>query len=168
MFILYKISVFLHIFIAMFWIGGMAYTAFVLVPTFRDKLLNPVRGHFFAVMGKRFSNISWVLFIFLIITGSYQLWYRWIGQDFSTLLDPDFWHSHFGHTFAIKLITFSFVMIISGLHDFWLGPKAAELIENNPKSIKTQKFRKITSFAGRINFSLGLLILYLAITLVRG
>lgn len=168
MFTLYKVSVFLHIFIAMFWIGGMTYTAFILVPSFRDKILNPNRGHFFAVMGKKFSNATWVLFLVLIVTGVFQLWYKWIGKDIERLLDPEFWDSHFGTTLAYKLVVFAMVIIISAIHDFWLGPKAATLIHKAPDSPATKKFRKYTTKFGRFNFLLGLIILFLAITLIRG
>lgn len=50
---------------------------------------------------------------------------------------------------------------------FWLGPKAAELMENDPGSINAKRYRNASSWGGRINLILGLVILYFAVSLVR-
>ncbi|HEX6982612.1 MAG TPA: DUF4149 domain-containing protein [Balneolaceae bacterium] len=163
---IYKTAVYLHIASAIFWIGGMLFTAVVLVPASRHKLLEAKRGLLFTVIGKKFSRISWALFVVLIITGHIQLWAR--GFTIDILMTGDFWQTGFGATLHTKLHLFALVLIISGLHDFWLGPKAARLMDEQPAAEKTNRFRKITSWAGRINLLLGLLILYFAITLVRG
>lgn len=166
LFWIYKISVFIHLLSAIFWIGGMLFTVMVLVPTMRHRAFSSQKGRFFAVMGKRFSKISWLLFAVLLLTGLTQLWAR--GLYFDKLWDVEFWESHFGTILAYKLILFSIVLIISGAHDFWLGPKAAYLIHKKPESLRTRKYRKFTGWVGRINLLLGLIILFLAISLVRG
>lgn len=163
--IIYKTAVFVHILSAMFWIGGMLFTAAVLVPASRNKVLKSKKGALFSVAGKIFSRISWILFLLLIVSGLTILWAR--GFTFEVLIDSRFWESAFGQTLAIKLQLFAAVLIISGLHDFWLGPKAAKLIDKQPNEKKTYIYRKLTRWAGRVNLLLGLLILYYAITLVR-
>ncbi|MCO5233978.1 MAG: DUF4149 domain-containing protein [Chitinophagales bacterium] len=164
--ILYKISVFIHILSAMFWMGGMLFTMFVIVPSLRQPQLSPNRGDFFSIMGQYFSQISWLIFIILLITGYYQLAFR--GYHWEKLLSSEFWHTHFGFNLLHKLIYFAFMLIISGIHDFWLGPKTAELIRQKPEHEITNRYRKITSWVGRINFIFGLCIVYYAISLVRG
>ncbi len=67
-----------------------------------------------------------------------------------------------------KLVIFGLVLIISGIHDFWLGPKASELMDQHPENSRTMRFRKASSWAGRLNLLAGLFILYYAVTLVRG
>ncbi len=166
MLVIYKLSVFLHILSAMFWLGGMLFTVLVLVPATSHQALAPKKGIFFSEMGKRFSNISWILFSILLSTGYIQIAHR--GYGFSSLFTSDFWQSHFGSILKYKLLAFAVMLIISGLHDFWLGPKAAKLIDINPTSSQTQSYRKATSWVGRLNLLLGLIILYYAISLVRG
>lgn len=163
---MYYISLFIHILSAIFWIGGMLFTVAVLVPASRHKIIAPNRGTFFKIIGEKFSRISWVLFLILIITGITNLTTR--GFDWRLFFSLDFWQTGFGYYLGIKLIIFSIVLIISGLHDFYFGPKAAELMESNPNSPKTQTFRKISSWLGRLNLVFGLLILYYAIRIVRG
>ena len=162
---MYTWAVFIHLILVAFWIGGMLFTAAVFVPATRKKLASQ-RGLLFTELGTRFSRLSWIIFPLLIITGITAL----IGRGFSmdTIFSADFWSTAYGSRLSGKLHLFSFVIILSGIHDFWLGPKAATLMDDAPNAPQTKRFRKATSWAGRINLLLGLGILYLAVTLVRG
>ncbi|HET6528262.1 MAG TPA: DUF4149 domain-containing protein [Balneolaceae bacterium] len=164
--IIYKIAVFIHVLSAIFWIGGMLFTVAVLVPVSRNKLLKAKKGAFFSLIGKKFSRISWVLFAVLIASGLTALVAR--GYPLSILTEAGFWQAGFGATLFIKLHLFACVLIVSGLHDFWLGPKAAQLMDEQPDSKSTDRFRKASRWAGRLNLLLGLAILYFAISLLRG
>lgn len=163
---MYYISVYIHILSAIFWIGGMMFTVAVLVPVSRDKLLVQRRGRFFKIIGERFSRISWILFLILGVTGLTNLVGR--GIPLKSLLNASFWESGFGSHLFIKLHLFAGVLILSGVHDFYAGPKAAELIDKEPESPRAKRMRKASSWIGRINFMLGLAILYYAIRLTRG
>lgn len=163
---MYHLSVFIHILAAIFWIGGMLFTVAVLVPASRHKLLKNKKGAFFTLIGKKFSRISWVLFITLIITGITNLLAR--GYTFPSLMTAGFWNSYLGSNLFIKLHLFAAVLIISGVHDFYAGPKAAQLMDEQPDSTKTKRMRKLSSWLGRINLFLGLGILYYAMRLLRG
>lgn len=163
---MYYLSVFIHIISAIFWIGGMLFTAAVLVPASRHKLLAGKKGEFFTLVGKKFSRISWVLFPVLFITGITNLLGR--GYSLGDLIDPAFWNSGFGGNLAIKLLLFSGVLLLSGIHDFYAGPKAAELMDFHPDSKKTEIYRKLSRWIGRLNLLLGLAVLYYAMKLLRG
>lgn len=163
---MYYLSVYLHILSAVFWIGGMLFTIAVLVPASRDRLLVEKRGAFFKLIGEKFSRISWILFLVLIITGITNLTSR--GIPVNSLLDSAFWQGPFGSRLFIKLHLFAAVLVLSGVHDFYAGPRAARLMDKDESASKTHLFRKITSWIGRINFVLGLVILYYAIRLTRG
>ena len=163
---MYYLSVFVHILSAIFWIGGMLFTAAVLVPASRHEILKNKKGAFFALVGRKFSRISWVLFLLLIITGITNLMAR--GYALSDLVSSSFWSSSFGGTLFIKLHLFGLVLILSGIHDFYAGPKAAKLMDEQPDSPKTKTYRRLSSWIGRINLILGLAILYYAMKLLRG
>lgn len=163
---LYQLSVFIHVLSAIFWIGGMLFTAAVLVPASRHKLLIDRKGTLFTVIGKKFSSISWFLFLILMITGVTNLLTR--GYEFSNLFATEFWSTGLGTMLYYKLWLFAGVLIISGIHDFYAGPKASELMDSEPQSQRTQRMRKLTSWLGRLNLLLGLGILYFAIRLLRG
>lgn len=163
---MYYLSVFIHILSAIFWIGGMLFTVAVLVPASRHKLLANKKGAFFTLIGRKFSRISWVLFIILTITGITNLLAR--GYDLADMATTTFWSSSFGQPLLIKLHLFGLVLVLSGIHDFYAGPKAADLMDSNPDDSKTKAYRKVTSWIGRLNLLLGLAILYYAMQLLRG
>ncbi len=98
---MYHLSVFIHIISAVFWIGGMLFTAAVLVPASRHKLLAGKKGEFFSLVGKKFSRISWVLFPVLFITGITNLLGRGYSvSDGSDLLEQQFWRQSLYKTFS--------------------------------------------------------------------
>jgi copper resistance protein D len=162
---MYFWSVYIHILMAMFWIGGMLFTAAVLVPVSRDKMFENRRGELFKKAGTIFSRISWIIFLLMIVTGVSAL--LGMGYSFSDLTSSYFWGSGYGRALMGKLHLFALVLILSGIHDFWLGPKAADLMDSEPDSQRTKRLRKASSWVGRINLIFGLMILYYAVSLVR-
>ncbi len=143
----------------------MLFTAAVLVPASRHELLKNKKGEFFTLVGRKFSRISWFLFLILITTGITNLLTR--GYSIDQLLTTFFWMEVFGGYLFLKLLVFGMVLIISGIHDFYAGPKAAKLMDNQPNHPQTKRMRKISSWLGRLNLLLGLTILYYAIRLSR-
>lgn len=161
---MYQWSVFIHVIIASFWIGGMLFMVAVLVPATRRKLFAQ-KGLLFTELGTRFSRISWVLFPLLVLTGVTALLGK--GYRIDHLVDPGFWTSGYGMLLAHKIGLFAIVLILSGIHDFWLGKKAAEMMDSRPDHPLTNRYRASSKWVGRINLVLGLIILFLAISLVR-
>ncbi len=161
---MYTWSVFLHLIFVAFWLGGMLFTAAVLVPATRKKHAQQ-RGLLFTEHGTRFSQLSWFIFPLLIVTGFTAL----LGKGFSAdaIFTIDFWQTSYGSTLASKLHLFGWVLLISGIHDFWLGPKAASLLDLEPDTKRTHLYRNATSWIGRLNLVLGLGILFYAVNLVR-
>lgn len=163
---LYHLSVFIHIISAICWMGGMLFTVLVLVPVSRDSLLRERRGAFFALVGYRFSRISWFLFVILTLTGITNLLLR--GYALPDLFSAAFWRSGFGETLSYKLGTFGLALAVSGVHDFHAGPRAAVLMDEQPDSSAARRMRALSAWLGRINLLLGLAIIYFAMRLMRG
>lgn len=161
---MYFWAVFFHLMFVAFWLGGMLFTVAVLVPATRTKLKS-YKGLLFKELGTRFSHISWAVFILLILTGILALLGK--GYSFDDLLSMDFWQSWYGVRLKLKLFTFGLVLIFSGVHDFWLGPKAAKLMDAEPNLPQTKYYRTASRWIGRINLVLGLMILFFAVGLVR-
>ncbi|HMB99096.1 MAG TPA: DUF4149 domain-containing protein [Balneolaceae bacterium] len=163
---MYFWATYIHIIFAMLWIGGMLFTAMILVPASRRPLFDGKRGEFFQIVGTLFSKSSWMIFVIMIITGIAAL----LGKGFSAdqLMNIEFWRTAYGKILMSKLNIFVYVLLISAIHDFWLGPKAVRLMDEMPGDKKTERYKKITSWVGRINLVLGLIILYYASSLVRG
>lgn len=162
---MYQWAVFLHLILAAYWLGGMLFTVAVLVPATRKGALSSQKGLLFRELGSRFSRQSWLIFPMLLLTGIFALYGR--GFDSATLMSGMFWSSEYGTRLSSKLSLFAGMMIISGVHDFWLGPEAARRMEQGREDDCTNRFRMASRWAGRINLLIGLAILFFAVSLVR-
>ncbi len=164
--IVYFISVFLHIVSATVWVGGMLFLALVIVPIIRKPEFKPSAGLLLRVMGLNFRFWSWVCLVAFFITGVYNLSYRF--NSWTALIDANTWQGIFGQTLAIKLILFGFILSLSAWHDFYIGPRAVQLLQEQPDSAAAMQIRRQASWLGRVNLLLGLIMVMLGTFLVRG
>ncbi|HKU41886.1 MAG TPA: DUF4149 domain-containing protein [Polyangiales bacterium] len=161
---LYLISVWLHILAAVVWIGGMTFLVLVLVPWLRS---NRTRAAgILTDTGRRFRTIGWICFGLLLVTGTVNLWARGVRPE--NMLSVSFWQSPFAHALALKLTLFALVLLVSALHDFWLGPRASQLMRDAPGSQVAERLRRWAGLLGRSNLLLALALVALGVILVRG
>ena len=162
---LYYFSVFLHILAAMTWIGGMIFIATVVVPVIRRPQLQSFATRLVDWTGRRFRAVGWISLNTLIITGTYNLIYRF-GWDGFWQGEP--WQGEFGQTLMYKLFFVAVVLALSAYHDFRVVPKATAGADCNLSTDEVERFRKQASLLGRLNLLFNLVILFFALSLVRG
>lgn len=162
----YLISVWIHILSAMVWIGGAAFIALVLVPTFRRPDLHALSPIVLRAAALRFRTIGWISLGLLVLTGFSNLALR--GFGLTAWLDGSIFSGRFGMTLAVKLSIVASILAISGLHDFILGPRAAAVILRDPDSKEAAIARRTASWMGRITLLLGLAVVAAGTALVRG
>lgn len=162
---IYLLSVYLHILCAIVWIGGIAFLVFVVVPWLRSGGQR-IAGVFLRETGTRFRSIGWACFVILLVTGTFNLYVR--GVRLGDLGSATWRSSPYGEAVLLKLGLFVGVLIISGIHDFVVGPRATRAIEADPASAESGRLRKQAQRLGRLNAILALLLVGVAITLVRG
>ena len=161
----YLLSVWLHILAAITWIGGMMFLVLVVVPWLRGR--DRARGAaFLRETGVRFSRIGWVCFAVLVVTGVFNLWMR--GVRPGHFVDREWLASPFGTAVLLKLAFFVVVLVVSGVHDFVVGPRATRILENDPTSRDAERARRQASLFGRANALLALILVALGVVLVRG
>jgi len=162
---LYFLSVYLHILAAMVWIGGMIFLGIVLVPVVRKPFLRSRAAELLRWTGERFRYVGWVTICTLLVTGTFNVAYRfgWAG-----LVSRDLWAGGFGRILAVKLILVGVILLLSAIHDFYVGPRATEILQQNPASPEAGRIRRQASWFGRVNLLLSLAVVFLAIMLVRG
>ncbi|VAV84145.1 hypothetical protein MNBD_DELTA01-774 [hydrothermal vent metagenome] len=153
---MFKLSLYLHIISAMFWIGGMLFITLVIAPYLSTIEDRRQRSAIYQVVGKKFRSIAWIAIIIMLVTGPINLYY--IGVTPSVLFDIDFARSSFGMAIWLKILVIILLLISSLAHDFWLGPKA----RNSPN------FSKIAKIMGRSNLLLALIIALLAVFIRAG
>lgn len=153
--VFYLVSVFIHIFSIIFWLGGMSFLSFVIIPV-RSKIQN--YSDTLDFIAKRYSRITWNIIFPLILISGYLNSYIRTGY-----LSPAKWLEASPQIFW-KFHIFILIVFLSAIHDFWIGPKAI----SDMKSGNDSSYRKISALFGRINFLLGIIMIYLGIRVVRG
>lgn len=164
---LYTLSVWLHIFAATLWIGGMGFLVFVIVPELRKPGANRASmANLVHALGVRFRTLGWLALGTLLLTGSYNMTVR--GIKWADVFSAEGWQNPTVRALGIKLSLFAIVLLVSGVHDFKVGPRATEVWQREPDSAAATRLRKMASHMGRINALLALAILWLAVLVVRG
>ncbi len=162
----YLVAVYLHLLASAIWLGGMLFIVLVLVPLLRQPDMRAQSAAIFARTGRRYRAVGWATLATLVGTGVVQAAYRAGGM--SALGDPEWWHSPFGSLLGLKIHLVIVVLVLSGVHDFWIGPRASALWSAEPDAARTRAWRAAASWVGRANLVLGLLIVAIAVVLVRG
>ena len=155
-----------HILAAVVWIGGMAFLGLVVVPVMRSNGRGREASEFFHLAALRFRTVGWVCIVLLLLTGILNL-DRW-GVGWSQLASASFWGSAFGQTLAVKLTLILIIVLLSGVHDFFIGPRASIAISERPASADARRLRAAASWFGRVNSLLAVAVVVYAVMLVRG
>ena len=159
--LLYRFAVIFHVLAAVVWVGGVIFIGMVAVPAAK-KLDDGLRRKLLDELGRRFRTIGWSCLGVLVVTGTY-LTFHW-GATVETLLDLSFFEH--GHTrkLGYKLLLVIPMLIVSALHDFWLGPRATK--EGRTEE-QIASDRRLAAIMGRVTGVLVILIVVLAVLVAR-
>ena len=163
--VLYLVSVWLHIIAAVAWVGGMLFLVAVLVPLLRTPAMKPQAAALFHAVGTRFRPVGWIALVTLVITGIFNVTMR--GYSVGQLFRGEAFAGRWGTTLALKLAFVTLIVAMSAVHDFWLGPRATRLAQEDAPASVREKWRRVASWMGRTTFLLALAVIALAVTLVR-
>ncbi len=158
---LYKISVTLHVLSAIIWIGGVLFMGLIAVPAAR-RLDPKLRRAVTSRLGHAFRPVGWLCLAVLIVTGSYMA-YSW-GATWQNVFDLSFFEA--GHTrlLGYKLLAIIVMLGVSGVHDWYIGPKATAV---EAGSAEAERLRKIAGWLGRVTGVLVIVIACLAVFVAR-
>ena len=162
---LYYINVTVHLLAALLWLGGMFFLAVVGAPALRAIESPALRQQLFQELGVRFRAVGWWAIGVLVVTGimnlHYRGWLRWHG----VLDSAAFWRTAAGQSLGLKLTAVIAMIVVSAVHDFWIGPMAGKL---PPGSAEAAAARRAAALLARINAVLGLVVVVAAVQLARG
>lgn len=164
------IVVVVHVFSAIVWIGGAIFLALVMVPVARG-MEPPAMGLLFLRRAAlRFRGIAWVLLALLVISGALALDGRGIGFD--RFGEDGFWSTDIGTVLLIKFVLVGVLLVISGFHDFVLGPRVSELMRQLGRGEQlpatTVAARKRLVMLARFNLLIAVAAAVAGMMLIRG
>jgi copper resistance protein D len=158
----YLFSVLLHVVAAMAWVGGMIFLVVVIVPLLRRPAMREQSRALFHLLGTRFRTVGWIALGTLVVTGTFNVAYR--GYGLEHLASGELFRGRWGHALLMKLSLVAVILVLSGVHDFWIGPGATR---DDATPERREVLRRTASIMGRVTFALALAVVALAITLVR-
>lgn len=161
---LYLLSVGIHILSAAVWIGGMVALIAVLMPALRRPAYRAMAMPLLTDAALRLRTVGWTALVLLAATGLIQLGYRGL----LAFQWSEYFTTPYGRLVAAKVLTFAVILAVSAVHDFRVGPRAAQLAQEQPDAPGTQRLRRLAGRLGRANFLLALVAIALGIFLVRG
>jgi putative copper export protein len=135
---------FVHLLAVVTWVGGILFIVLVLVPTTR-RLQDPaLHTRLVQDTGRRFRTVGWIALGLIVATGLGNL-----------ALRPELlWAPRF----HVKAVLVVLALLLGGLHDFVLGPRAGR-----PGAAPSARVR--ASWVARVNVLVALTILALGLGL---
>lgn len=161
---LYYVNVTIHILAALVWLGGMFFLGIVGAPVLRAIEPAALRQRLFQELGRRFRTVGWVALAVLVATGLGNLYFRGLLAWGGVFGSATFWKSTLGHALAVKLAAVVTMLVVSAVHDFWLGPAAGRVEAGTPAAVS---MRRRAALLARVNALLGVIVVIAAIRLVR-
>ncbi len=162
----YVLSVYLHIVLACFWIGGMLFLSFVLLPVIKKPEYARFYNRLVEETGVNFSRIGWVVLFLFFLTGVFQLHIR--GVSLPDILSGRAMEGFTGRVATLKLLLYALLLLLQALHDFWLGPKATSLGISSANSREYLRYKGFARVVGISVFFISLLMALLGVVIVRG
>ena len=161
---MYQILVLIHLISAITWLGGMLFLVMVMVPLARR---DPSVG--FGTLRKaaeKFVWIAWGAKVVLAGSGAYLAWEYWNIRPETFFTGS----THFVDYLQRKTGIFVIVVILSLVHDFWLGPRMMdrlELARATGAELPRGLGRLFVQWAARINLVLVIWIVAFAVWMTR-
>jgi putative copper resistance protein D len=158
----YLVNVTIHVFAALFWLGGMFFLAAVGAPVLRKVEPAELRAALFRQLGEQFRVVGWVAIAILLITGVINLHLRGL---LPALLDPAFWGTRYGVTLAWKVGAVAGMLVVQAIHDFIVGPASVRATPGSPAALR---LRRKAALLARLSAVFGIVIVIAAVRLARG
>jgi len=160
----YYALVSIHVLAAMLWLGGMLFLGVVGAPVLRAVDPPELRQRLFHQLGLRFRTVGWAAIGVLVATGSLMLYARGLLAWSGVLGSALFWRSALGTALAAKLAAVVTMIVVSGVHDFVLGPAAGRAVAGSEHALA---LRRRAALLARVNALVGILLVLAAVRLAR-
>jgi uncharacterized membrane protein len=152
--------VWIHLVAAVVWIGGMAFLSLVLMPPLTREPLAAHRAVLIQIVSRRFRVLVWVSIAVLLVSGMMLL-----SGRVPSLLVPEGWPLLAQVKVGLVLV----LILLTALHDFWLGPLVSRLLHDVPttRTATARWLIRLSPWIARAGLVLGLAVLLAAVALVR-
>ena len=154
------LSHFIHVIGTVVWIGGILMTLFVILPCSKTALESPpVASKLMKEVAKRFTPMANISIILIIVAGIILYFYDKNYTSFSDI------GNRWNLLIAVKHVFVAIMIVIHFYRGLILNPKI-ERSSSQPNEKQTSKLKKISLDLVKINFALGITVLFLTAVLI--
>lgn len=158
----YQIAVLAHVMAAIVWVGGVLFLGAVAVPASRS--LDEREGRrAVRVLGRYFRPIGWSALAVLVASGTYMMWI-W-GARPANVWDGTFFDTIRAKWLGTKLWLVGLMILVSGFHDWYVGPRASALGDDAPE--QARRWRIAAAILGAATAIVAIAIVGIAIVISR-
>jgi uncharacterized membrane protein len=157
---LWLASLSIHLLAAVAWIGGMIFLAFVLAPIIRGENVTAQHVALFRSAARRFRVVAWLSIVSLVVTGPFLLQAKQMSLGV-----PADWPA----VFRIKIGLVGLLLLLTIVHDLYLGPRAGRLTKI-PVADRTPFERRLITtgrWLARLSLLVALGVVVAAVVLAR-
>jgi len=134
----------------------MIFVSLILAPALRKFPPNS-RSELIRSVGTAARALGWIAVLILLFTGGLNVLHLQIQ-----------WNTLIGRLLLMKLTLVALMIVLSGLHDFILGPLLSARIQfPGAQDPSTLFLRKLVPWMARVNLLLALAVVYLAVLIAR-
>ena len=151
----------IHLFAAIFWVGGMLFLSLVAVPLLKREADPAQALRWFLNVARRFRTLVWIAISMLVFSGIFLLSNH---VDFSVPL------SSWPTLLIVKLLLVVLLILTSVSHDRIIGPKVRVIKQRHSKEWTNldRVLVRTAPWIGRMTMLLGLAVVLAGVVLVRG
>ena len=169
-----RISLFLHVMAAIYWVGESLFDVLVLGPVIRSCAGRPWLNELLERLRPRLRWSSWSALALLIATGCTNLWLLHVPTSIPALLA-----SAFGRVLIVKLAAVALLLVLALIHGLVQIPELRRLrllaaagagagAEAERALAAYRRGRQRAAWVGRSTVALAVLIVFLGVWLVTG
>lgn len=160
----YQIAVLLHVLAAVVWVGGLLFLGGVALPASRTLDDEQRAREIVRLLGQYFRPIGWSALAVLVASGAYMMWI-W-GARPGNIWDGTFFGTIRARWLGIKVLLVGLMIAVSGLHDWYVGPKASSL-ESEGETERAGRWRIYAAVLGAVTALLAVAVVLLASVIAR-
>lgn len=159
----YQIAVLTHVLAAIVWVGGVLFVGGVALPASRSLDDEEEGRRVVRLLGQYFRPVGWTAIAVLVLSGSYMMWV-W-GARPANVWDGTFFDTIRTQWLGNKLLLVGLMVVSSGLHDWYVGPRASAADKDAPDRV--ERWRTAAAVLGGLTALLAVAIVGIAIVVSR-
>lgn len=155
-----NITPWLHILAVTVWVGPQFMMFIAAVPAIRTIEDQRTRARVMRTIVTRFGWMAWAAMLVIVLSGISNLFQVGSDADFSLWSSDYRWF----HLFSLKMVLVGFMVLLTGVHTFIVGPKQLQLAEDeNADPAELSRLRRSSMMLSGLSLLFSIVVILVAL-----